>query len=909
MHRRINETVKYNFSRRFYAVLFFVISVFSLSFTITQSVFAAYPATKFAPGETLNPSCGPTDVNCGVEQIYVSTSTQNYGIGTNTPNTKLQVVGEINATNFTTSSSTAISTFGNISITNSTTVNATSTSLFATVARFTTSVFDAFSSALATITGGTINGTTIGAITPSTGAFTSLSNSGGYTQSGTTANAFTGTPTFSNSTFSALFMGGNVGIGTTTPAAILAIQETGTTGIQYVGNLAASTLNIVARSGVSRQINFNVGGTSAAWGGVINISNPYVLASSTAQIGIWNRGDDFSNSANLMTQINTDGSGELTLRKFGTAATGNLNINNNDIVALSVTNAGNIGIGTTTPKSKLAMGNNVYTAPLDAYSKYQVLLYDSGLGATSYGIGIEPAHMGFNAGAGYKFYRGGGATPDMVITGGNVGIGTTTPAYGFVNANRISETTGLIPGLVLSDYTSGGRTWGLFSGSPAVGYFKIRDNTANLDRFVIDTSGNVGIGTTTPASRLDITNSATSSPIITLRDVIGNVSMEIRAGTSTLNNTFVGRGAGNANTTGNANTANGFNTLYSNTTGYQNTATGYQALNANTTGYFNTAYGLHALRYNISGNSNTANGVNALYYNTTGYQNTANGMQTLQGNTEGYNNTANGFQALVTNTTGYNNTANGAYALYANSTGFYNTANGMNALFSNTTGYYNTANGFQALQSNSTGIYNTANGVQALRFNTTGSSNTANGVNALYSNTTGSSNTANGFQALFSNTTGSSNTANGMQALNANTTGYQNTANGLNALYNNTTGYSNTATGYQALLSNTTGYDNTATGMFALYSNTTGINNTANGVNALSSNNTGNYNTANGFNALRNNTTGYNNTANGFQTLYSNTTGYSNTANGMQALLVDEKALFFCIHCELAILTFFAEVF
>ncbi|MDE2218414.1 MAG: tail fiber domain-containing protein [Patescibacteria group bacterium] len=71
-----------------------------------------------------------------------------------------------------------------------------------------------------------INGT-VGATTPTTGSFTTIAASGGYTQSGTSANTFTGTPTFSNATYSALFTGGNVGIGTTSPNWKLAVSGAG----------------------------------------------------------------------------------------------------------------------------------------------------------------------------------------------------------------------------------------------------------------------------------------------------------------------------------------------------------------------------------------------------------------------------------------------------------------------------------------------------------------------------------------------------------------------------------------------------------------------------------------------------------------------------------------------------------
>ena len=62
--------------------------------------------------------------------------------------------------------------------------------------------------------------------------------------------------------------------------------------------------------------------------------------------------------------------------------------------------------------------------------------------------------------------------------------------------------------------------------------------------------------------------------------------------------------------------------------------------------------------------------------------------------------------------------------------------------------------------------------------------------------------------------------------------------------------------------------------------NTTGSYGTSLGYLALNSNITGSYNTAVGYESLFHNTTGTYNTANGYASLYSNTTGGSNTANG-----------------------------
>jgi trimeric autotransporter adhesin len=297
-------------------------------------------------------------------------------------------------------------------------------------------------------------------------------------------------------------------------------------------------------------------------------------------------------------------------------------------------------------------------------------------------------------------------------------------------------------------------------------------------------------------------------------------------------NVFLGLGAGQANTSGQANTAIGYHSLLVNTDGGANTASGYEALSGNTTGYNNTANGAYALYNNTVGHDNVALGGNALFANTTGNFNTAAGVGALLANNTANNNTATGYRSLYTNTTGSNNTANGFLALFSNNTGNNNTANGVQSLYLNTTGNGNTAAGRGSLYFNSTGNYNTANGFEALRDNSTGNYNTANGVYALALNTIGGNNTANGYQALALNTTGYDNTANGYFALQQNTSGGNNVASGSEALKNNTDGAFNTAVGYLSLNANTTGWFNTAIGDGALYSNVSGQRNTAIGYGA-----------------------------------------------------------------------------
>ena len=59
--------------------------------------------------------------------------------------------------------------------------------------------------------------------------------------------------------------------------------------------------------------------------------------------------------------------------------------------------------------------------------------------------------------------------------------------------------------LQLIDNKTGGRTWNLYSGKTVTGDFSISESaTGNADRIYIEPGGDVGIGTTTPAGKLDV---------------------------------------------------------------------------------------------------------------------------------------------------------------------------------------------------------------------------------------------------------------------------------------------------------------------------------------------------------------------------------------------------------------------
>ncbi len=124
-------------------------------------------------------------------------------------------------------------------------------------------------------------------------------------------------------------------------------------------------------------------------------------------------------------------------------------------------------------------------------------------------------------------------------------------------------------------------------------------------------------------------------------------------------NTALGRYALESSTVGYSNTAVGEQALRYNDIGIHNTAVGADVLMSTICGSFNTATGSRALFINTTGEANTATGAYVLRTNTTGRSNTATGLSALIGNLDGSQNTALGALALFSNTSGSRNIAVG----------------------------------------------------------------------------------------------------------------------------------------------------------------------------------------------------------------------------------------------------------
>ena len=164
---------------------------------------------------------------------------------------------------------------------------------------------------------------------------------------------------------------------------------------------------------------------------------------------------------------------------------------------ISYTN-GNVSIGTTNPTSTAG-----WSPLLHLRGAYSGMTLDAtAAGGRNYSIGSNV--IGGNGVL--TFFDETASTTRVVLdANGNLGIGTTDPTSpgGFAPITKIQ---GAYPALSLSKNTGTNRLWTM--GINTGGVLSFYDETATVTRMILDTSGNVGIGTQTPAAKLHVAGDA-----------------------------------------------------------------------------------------------------------------------------------------------------------------------------------------------------------------------------------------------------------------------------------------------------------------------------------------------------------------------------------------------------------------
>ena len=258
---------------------------------------------------------------------------------------------------------------------------------------------------------------------------------------------------------------------------------------------------------------------------------------------------DSNNSSGVAGQVlSTTSTGIDWVNANTVPGTGLWLANGNDIYN---SNSGNVGIGVTNPTAKITLAD--HTTPAGGIkfrtAATSVSLYAVGsgtLGTTgSFNVGSRLRIPGGNAvadpdihftgaTAGTGFSRAGqditfvagGSEKMRLLAGGNFGIGTTNP---FTNLEI--EGSGLDS--IIRLYTATGaaniRTWEMRAvGVAGEGllFRQVNDaNTVYTNRMILDTSGNVGIGTTSPDALLDLES---TTPALRITDTDNNKPYELR---------------------------------------------------------------------------------------------------------------------------------------------------------------------------------------------------------------------------------------------------------------------------------------------------------------------------------------------------------------------------------------------
>jgi hypothetical protein len=197
-------------------------------------------------------------------------------------------------------------------------------------------------------------------------------------------------------------------------------------------------------------------------------------------------------SWNLTGNAGTSGSANF----IGTTDNINFKIRTKNIVRMTVTTAGNVGIGITTSNSRLYVNGGTSTGDPVIYSK------NNWVG--NFNVRAIEGYSIPNPGWGYGVVGTGGFTGVYGSALGTSNTGTSYGVYGIATGTAGTRTG------VYGTASGGTTNWaGYFDGN---GYFQ----------------GNVGIGTTAPASRLHVNgNASSSSTLITAQNnYVGNISVK-----------------------------------------------------------------------------------------------------------------------------------------------------------------------------------------------------------------------------------------------------------------------------------------------------------------------------------------------------------------------------------------------
>ena len=308
---------------------------------------------------------------------------------------------------------------------------------------------------------------------------------------------------------------GNVGIGTTSPTQLLHVNST-------TANPTGIGLQNSQRYYSVRSNNFSLVFTDET------VGSERMRITSDGNVGIG------TTSPSEKLHIAGGGSGNVRLDSGGTyygtnvqaISSAGLKIGNDDFSGYAYFhNDGNVGIGTTSPGSKLAVAGEIRTSEGSDYTTIST----SG-GDTIFG--------NISSGANNIRIFNGGSERMRITSAGNVGIGTTSPNTALEVDGAISTTTsdyaqGTTGSRLLLETSGSGNTHSYIQAQSSGGTSSAEDLALQLY------GGNVGIGTSSPSEKLAVNGNASISGGI----YVGGVNSFIWNNTANSNLRFAANGS------------------------------------------------------------------------------------------------------------------------------------------------------------------------------------------------------------------------------------------------------------------------------------------------------------------------------------------------------------------------------
>jgi hypothetical protein len=274
---------------------------------------------------------------------------------------------------------------------------------------------------------------------------------------------------------------GRVGIGTTTPKDLLDVFGSlilrDTYNLSWGNTYGPGVPTITGTSGSNSFIAFYPAGTSGEKvridnNGDIGVSVTDPIARLDINVGV------------AKTDTTTFGYPSLILRSNEASNYSNLGIN-----FIGGATQANRGFQFQTGEQAIANAGNILFQPYGG---------NVGVGLLSPSVKL---HVSGTTGGVFEVDGASAVNALYVSASGNVGIGTTTPTTGKLQINTGTANNNA---LTIQADTVSARTYGI--GITSTAGLDFYDNTAAASRLFISSSGNIGIGNTTPVAKLDLSN-------------------------------------------------------------------------------------------------------------------------------------------------------------------------------------------------------------------------------------------------------------------------------------------------------------------------------------------------------------------------------------------------------------------